>query len=59
MNRDIYDVYWLLGRGVELDLRLFLSKMKYYTKIGQPVDPIGAMEKTLRQLDAYLGWMIS
>ena len=53
MNCDIYDVYWLFERGVELDPRLFLSKMKYYTKIGKPVDPIATMEKTLRPLDAY------
>ena len=29
------------------------GKMKYYTKIDKPVDPIATMEKTLRQLDAY------
>ncbi|MBI4481466.1 MAG: nucleotidyl transferase AbiEii/AbiGii toxin family protein [Acidobacteria bacterium] len=52
-GRDIYDVYWLLLRGIEFDSRLFLSKMRYYEKIGKPVDPIATMEKAIKQLDAY------
>jgi predicted nucleotidyltransferase component of viral defense system len=52
-GRDIYDVYWLLQRGVEFDPKLFLRKMQYYERIGKPVDPIGKMEKAIRQLNAY------
>ena len=52
-GRDIYDVYWLLQRGVEFDPRLFLRKMRYYEKIGKPVDPVAAMEKAIKQLHAY------
>ncbi len=52
-GRDIFDVYWLLQRGVEFDPRLFLRKMSYYRRIGRPVDPIAAMKKAVRRLDAY------
>lgn len=52
-GRDIYDVYWLLQRGMEFDPKLFLRKMQYYERIGKPVDPIGKMEKAIRQLEAY------
>lgn len=52
-GRDIYDVYWLLQRGVEFDPKLFLRKMQYYERIGKPVDPIEKMEKAMKQLEAY------
>lgn len=52
-GRDIYDVYWLLQHGVEFDPQLFLRKMKYYERIGKQVDPIAAMQKAIKQLDAY------
>jgi predicted nucleotidyltransferase component of viral defense system len=52
-GRDIYDVYWLVQRGVEFDPRLFLRKMSYYERIGKPVDPISRMKKAIEQLDAY------
>ncbi len=52
-GRDIYDVYWLLQRGVEFDPRLFLRKMQYYEKIGKPVDSIERLQKTVKQLEAY------
>ncbi len=52
-GRDIYDVYWLLQHGVEFDSQLFLRKMRYYERIGKPVDPIATMEKAIKQLDAY------
>jgi predicted nucleotidyltransferase component of viral defense system len=51
--RDIYDLYWLLERGVEFDPALFLRKMRYYKKVGKPVDPVAALEKTIRQLKDY------
>ncbi len=52
-GRDIYDVYWLLQRGVEFDPQLFLRKMQYYERIGKPVEPIEKMEKAIQQLEAY------
>lgn len=52
-GRDVYDVYWLLQRGVEFNAQLFLRKMRYYERIGKPVDPMAAMEKAVKQLDAY------
>ena len=52
-GRDIYDVYWLLQRGVDFHPRLFLRKIRYYEKIGRPVDPVAAVEKAAKQLDTF------
>ncbi len=52
-GRDIYDVYWLLQRGVEFDPQLFLRKMRYYPRIGKPVDPTEKIQKAIKQLEAY------
>ncbi len=52
-GRDIYDVYWLLQRGLEFNPRLFLRKMRYYERIGKPVDPIAAMGRAIKQLNSY------
>ncbi|MDA2912755.1 nucleotidyl transferase AbiEii/AbiGii toxin family protein [Acidobacteriia bacterium AH_259_A11_L15] len=52
-GRDIFDVYWLLERGVEFDPALFLKKMRYYETVKKPVDPATALQRTIRQLKAY------
>ena len=52
-GRDIYDVYWLLQHGVELDLKLFLKKMRHYAKTGRKIEPGAAMENALCQLGKY------
>jgi len=52
-GRDIYDVYWLLQRGVEFDPALFLRKMDYYRTIGRPVDAAAVMRRALRDLESY------
>lgn len=52
-GRDIYDVYWLLQRGVEFDWRLFVRKMSYYKKAGSPIDPAAAIERAVRELEDY------
>jgi predicted nucleotidyltransferase component of viral defense system len=52
-SRDIYDVYWLLQRGVQFDPALFIKKMHYYQEIGQASDPIVAMKRALQQLESY------
>ncbi len=49
-GRDIFDVYWLLQRGIEFSPSLFLQKMRYYGKVGKSVDPLAAMAKRARQL---------
>ena len=52
-SRDIYDVYWLLDRGADLDLRLFGRKMDYYRKAGIAVETTAAMERSIRRLESY------
>ncbi|MBI3693664.1 MAG: nucleotidyl transferase AbiEii/AbiGii toxin family protein [Acidobacteria bacterium] len=52
-SRDLYDVYWLLQRGADLDLPLFLRKMDYYRKLGRPVNPFAALERAIAELDHY------
>lgn len=51
-SRDMYDVYWLLQRGVEFDLEAFRQKMDYYRRAGRPVDPVRAMERAIVDLEA-------
>lgn len=51
-GRDIYDVYWLLQRGVEFDLRLFVRKMDYYKTIGRPVDTAAELARAAAELRA-------
>jgi predicted nucleotidyltransferase component of viral defense system len=52
-GRDIFDVYWLLQRGTEFDLQLFLRKMRYYSKVRARVDPVEAIEKAIARLEKY------
>jgi len=52
-GRDIFDVYWLLQRGVEFDPALFLRKMRYYEKAKKPIDPTLAVEKAARRLHTF------
>lgn len=51
-SRDVYDVYWLLQRGVEFDPEAFLQKMDYYRRVGRPMDPVRAMERAIADLEA-------
>ncbi len=52
-GRDIFDVYWLLQRGVEFDGKLFLRKMRYYDRAGAEVDPIKSLEKAILKLEKH------
>jgi len=52
-GRDLYDVYWLLQRGVELDAGLFREKMEYYPRAGATIDPAGAVERAIRRLESF------
>jgi len=52
-GRDIYDIYWLLQRGVEFAPALFLRKMDYYRTIGRRVDAAAAVRRALQQLESY------
>lgn len=52
-GRDIFDVYWLLQRGIEFDPELFLRKMAYYARVGAKVDPTKAVEKAILDLEKY------
>ena len=52
-GRDIFDVYWLLQRGVEFDPKLLLRKMAYYARVGAKVDPIKAVEEAILGLEKY------
>ena len=52
-SRDIYDVYWLLQRGVDLDIALFVRKMDYYRKIGMPVETDRVMQGAIGELESY------
>lgn len=51
--RDIYDVDWLLRRGVEFDPELFIRKMRYCGGTSAPVDPAAALEKAIAKLQRY------
>jgi predicted nucleotidyltransferase component of viral defense system len=51
-SRDVYDVYWLLQRGVEFYPEAFLQKMDYYRRAGKPIDPVRAVERAIADLQA-------
>lgn len=50
--RDVYDVYWLLQRGVEFDLSLFRRKMEYYGQPGKPTDLAAIVRAKAGRLEA-------
>jgi predicted nucleotidyltransferase component of viral defense system len=52
-GRDIFDVHWLLQRGVAFDPGLFVEKMRYYDRVGMRIDPVAAVKKAARKLERY------
>lgn len=52
-SRDVYDVYWLLQRGIQFDGKTFLRKMDYYRRAGRPIDPARAMERAIADLERH------
>ena len=52
-GRDIYDVYWLLERGVEFEPGLFLQKMLYYGKARGKEAALATMERAAQALEGH------